>query len=183
MDMKIAALLEAYWQYYRHQGMDEDGRKDMHEVVDRLVAEGNKDCLEGLLDALVALLPDEQQAAWQEFVIEKAPPALTDAEKMEFDKLISIAFQRLEQAGYFARQNFWCCVTCGWANVPESHADKAVFYHEQNDEQLVETGEAYLCWSGDARFICETLEAVGIATEGDGNDRHRIRIMAKTMCH
>jgi hypothetical protein len=180
MDMKIAALLEAYWQCHRDE-MTEDGRKSMHETVDRLVAEGNKDCLNGLLACLVMGLPDEQQDAWQEFVekvdCERERPAM----KMEFDKL-SIAFQRLEQAGYFARQNFWCCQSCGWADVPESHADKAVFYHEQDDERLVRTGEASLCWSGDARFICETFEAAGIATEWDGNDRHRIRIMG-TKCH
>jgi hypothetical protein len=56
--------------------------------------------------------------------------------KMEFDKL-SIAFQKLEQAGYFARQNFWCCQNCGWAAVPDSHANKAVFYHQQDNEELV----------------------------------------------
>ena len=64
MDAKQAALLEAYWQYHRHHGMTEDGRKKMHETVDKLVAEGDKFLLDKLLDALVAFLPDEQQAAW-----------------------------------------------------------------------------------------------------------------------
>jgi hypothetical protein len=78
MDMKIAALLEAYWQCHRDE-MTEDGRKSMHETVDRLVAEGNKDCLNGLLACLVMGLPDAQQDAWQKFVEkwtarESAPP-------------------------------------------------------------------------------------------------------------
>jgi hypothetical protein len=94
---------------------------------------------------------------------------------MTYDKL-SIAFQKLEQAGYFARQNFWCCQTCGWDAVPDSHANKAVFYHHQDNEQLVEGGEAHLCWSGDGRFICETLNAAGIATEWNGDDKQRIHI-------
>ena len=91
MDMKIAALLEAYWQCHRDE-MTEDGRKSMHETVDRLVAEGNKDCLNELSACLVMGLPDEQQDAWQEFVekvdCERERPAM----KMEFDKL-GIAFQ------------------------------------------------------------------------------------------
>ena len=70
---------------------------------------------------------------------------------MTYDKL-SIAFQKLEQAGYFARQNFWCCQTCGWDAVPDSHANKAVFYHHQDNEQLVEGGEAAI-FSGDGRSV------------------------------
>ena len=42
MDAKQAALLEAYWQYHRHHGMTEDGRKKMHATVNKLVAEGDK---------------------------------------------------------------------------------------------------------------------------------------------
>ena len=41
------------------------------------------------------------------------------------------AFKDLRKAGYFARQNFTCCQSCAWAEIPEEKSDKVVFYHAQ----------------------------------------------------
>ena len=86
------------------------------------------------------------------------------------------AFKELRQRGYFARQNFTCCQSCGWAAVPEDKAEQAVFYHRQDADDLRESGETYLAWSGDPKLICEVLNAHGIETEHDGDKDTRILI-------
>ena len=68
---------------------------------------------------------------------------------MAQDIRINNAFKELRKRGYFARQNFMCCQTCGWAGVPDNKADKAVFYHAQDKEHLEKTGKLYLAWAGD----------------------------------
>jgi len=90
---------------------------------------------------------------------------------------IDIAFSKLEAAGYFTRKNFWCCQTCGVAAVPDDAAENYIFYHEQDADTLRDTGSCYLCFAGDGSFICTTLNKAGIATEWDGSDRSRIRMV------
>ena len=46
---------------------------------------------------------------------------------------VNNAFKKLQDAGYFAEQNFWCCQSCGW-NAIEEGVEKVVFYHEQDAE-------------------------------------------------
>ena len=90
--------------------------------------------------------------------------------------MITAAFKDLRKLGYFARQNFWCCQTCGWASVPEDKADKVVFYHEQDNSQLRATGECHLAWAGNGNEIVSVLNKHGIQTDWDGSDNQRIRI-------
>jgi hypothetical protein len=54
------------------------------------------------------------------------------------------AFEELRELGYFAKMNWQCCTTCGWAAVPDNRADKVVFFHGQDADNLVDTGECYL---------------------------------------
>lgn len=91
---------------------------------------------------------------------------------------ISNAFRELRRLGYFARQNFMCCQTCGWAEVPEDKADKAVFYHHQDKERLDREGKLYLNWSGDGNLIKSVFEKCGLKVEWNGTDSTRIKVTA-----
>lgn len=89
---------------------------------------------------------------------------------------ITEAFKDLRKLGYFARQNYKCCQTCGWAAIPEDKGEKAVFYHSQDNTQLLETGSTHLAWAGDGDEICRVLNKHDIATIWNGSDATRIEI-------
>ena len=86
------------------------------------------------------------------------------------------AFKELRKQGYFARQNFWCCQSCAWADMTDEQADKAVFYHAQDNDNLKENGSCHLAWSGDGKLIVDILEKNGIEVDWDGSDNKRIGI-------
>ena len=84
------------------------------------------------------------------------------------------AFAELRKKGYFARQNFTCCQSCGWAELTDEESKKAVFYHRQDAEDLKKTGVVYLAWSGSGQDIVNTLNKYGLATKWEGTDNRRI---------
>lgn len=86
------------------------------------------------------------------------------------------AFKELRKHGYFARQNFTCCQSCGWAEVPEDKSDTAVFYHNQDYQSYKEGGDLYLAWSGDGNLICSVLRENGLDVEWEGTPDVRIRV-------
>lgn len=86
------------------------------------------------------------------------------------------AFKELRKQGYFARQNFWCCQTCGWAAMTDEESDKAVFYHAQDNDDLIEDGSCHLAWSGDGKLIADILTKNGVKVDWDGNNSKRIKI-------
>jgi hypothetical protein len=88
---------------------------------------------------------------------------------------ITKAFAALRKAGYFAKQNWQCCQSCGFAAVPEGKT-QIVFYHAQDRTTLNEQGKCYLSWSGDGKEITKILNENGVETEWDGNDNTRILI-------
>ncbi len=87
---------------------------------------------------------------------------------------LTLAFKSLRKGGYFARQNFMCCQSCGWASVPEGKEAKVVFYHRQDAECLKAGRPLYLAWSGDGNQICTTLREHGMEVEWDGTSGTRI---------
>jgi hypothetical protein len=89
---------------------------------------------------------------------------------------ITNAFKELRKLGYFARQNFLCCQTCAWYAVPDEKAEKAVFYHNQDNSRLINEGSCNLAWAGDGNEIVSVLNKHGIKTEWDGSDSKRIVI-------
>lgn len=93
-----------------------------------------------------------------------------------FDNLTN-AFKALRKAGYFARQNFWCCQSCGWAAVPEGKGDKVVFYHNQDNARKVDGESFHLAWSGDGGEIVRILEENGVKVEWDGSPDTRIKVL------
>ena len=92
------------------------------------------------------------------------------------DPKITGAFKALRKAGYFARQNFWCCQSCGWAAIPEEKSKKVVFFHNQDAERKRAGSSFYLAWSGDGAEICRILSEHGVKTEWDESPDTRIRV-------
>lgn len=86
------------------------------------------------------------------------------------------AFRALRKLGYFARQDFLCCQSCAWHAVPEDKSEKVVFYHHQDKQSMMQTGDCYLAWSGNGEEICYTLRSFGFVVEWDGSSNQRIVI-------
>ena len=86
------------------------------------------------------------------------------------------AFKALRKAGYFAKQNFLCCQSCGWAAMTDEESKKAVFYHRQDADDLKENGTCHLTWDGDGNEIVKILNDNGVKTEWSGEKNKRIKI-------
>lgn len=87
------------------------------------------------------------------------------------------AFSELRSNGYFARQNFWCCQTCAWAEVPLEKSAKAVFYHNQDYYVYKKGMTFYLSWSGDVVEIMGVLQKWGLQLVWEGSSDKRIGIV------
>lgn len=75
--------------------------------------------------------------------------------------LVTKSFRELRTNGYFAKQNFWCCSTCAWSQVPEK-CEKAVFYHHQDSESFFESGNLHIRWMGNRKFIEKIFRKNGL---------------------
>lgn len=91
-----------------------------------------------------------------------------------FRKLLRKAFTKLRDKGFFARQNFARCPTCGWDAVPKG-IDTVAFYHEQ-DSRDIPYGHVYICWDGDGRGIADTFKNAGLKVQWDGDQWKRILV-------
>jgi hypothetical protein len=89
---------------------------------------------------------------------------------------LNTAFKALRKAGYFARQSFMCCQSCGCYAVPKALAENYVFYHKQDADNLRAGGRVYLSWSGDGTFIGETFRQTGFEVQWDGKSTTRILV-------
>ena len=87
---------------------------------------------------------------------------------------LSLAFKELRNRGYFAKQNFMCCQSCGWAEISEAEAENAVFYHAQDHADYKRGDDLYLSWSGNGHEIVRVLESFGVAVDWNGSDSTRI---------
>lgn len=85
------------------------------------------------------------------------------------------AFRELRKVGYFAKQNFTCCQTCAWAEVPDG-VEKVVFYHNQDNETKKQGEPFHLAWSGDGREIQRILKKNGVKTKWSGSEDKRILV-------
>jgi hypothetical protein len=89
---------------------------------------------------------------------------------------ITKAFEALRKKGYFARQNFLCCQSCAWSAMTDEQAEKTVFYHQQDADDLRERGTCHLAWSGNGQEIVDVLKENGVEVDWDGSDSTRIKI-------
>lgn len=97
-----------------------------------------------------------------------------DFDNRQFKAELNNGFKALRKKGYWARQNWTCCQSCGWYEVPDDKADKAVFYHKQDGAQLKESNpKVYLAWAGDGNEITSVLKEF-VQVEWDGNNSTRI---------
>lgn len=87
---------------------------------------------------------------------------------------LSKAFAELRKAGYFAKQNYLCCQSCGWASMTEEEADNAVFYHNQDHRSFKKGDDLSLCWSGNGYQIFYILKKHGLDVVWDGSQFKRI---------
>ena len=95
-----------------------------------------------------------------------------------FRNHIRKAFNELQTHGYTTRMNFWCCQSCGWAALSEEEAKKAVFYHNQDNEDLRASQSLHLAWDGDGSLITSILSKY-VTVDWDGDANKRIHIKAK----
>lgn len=86
------------------------------------------------------------------------------------------SFSDLRKIGYFAKQSFQCCSSCGWAAIPEKESNKAVFYHIQDADNKPEGLPMYLSWDGNGKEIVGVFIKNGINVEWDGKKKNRILI-------
>jgi len=86
------------------------------------------------------------------------------------------AFKALRKAGYFARQNFLCCQSCGWAAIPEGKFEKVVFYHAQDNSSKREGRPFNLAWNGNGQEICQILKEHNVETTWTGDSSKRIEV-------
>lgn len=120
---------------------------------------------------------------------EREWPALTDCDRLD------LAFDKLEDSGIVARQNFTCCRTCGHAEIGEE-IEAAIargaavrgyaFYHRQDTERAAEGGGLHLAYGaltpGEdallaiAREIVAALKSCGLNAEWNGVARQTIGV-------
>jgi len=100
------------------------------------------------------------------------------SEKMtEGKRKINKAFVALRKKGYFARQNFLCCNSCGWHAIPDDQAKKAVFYHAQSADDLKKEGKCWLSWSGNGVEIVKVFQNAGVTANWNGDSDQKIQII------
>lgn len=95
---------------------------------------------------------------------------------MTIQAKLTNAFKELRKLGYFARQNWKCCQTCGWAEVPDDRSDRAVFYHAQDKATLDKQDYCYLAWDGDGQEIVAVLEKHNLIVNWNGSENTRIKV-------
>ena len=93
---------------------------------------------------------------------------------------INEAFRDLRRQGFFAEADFCCCQSCAWYQIDNSEdcepEENVVFYHEQDAEDLDESGECHLAWRGDSAAIVKAMQKHGLTVEWDGSKDSRILV-------
>lgn len=91
------------------------------------------------------------------------------------------ALVELGTQGYFAQADWCCCQNCGWSEVPDEYANKAIFYHAQDADSLDKEGNLirplHFAWSGNGQEIVAALEKQGFTVDWNGSEDTRIAIL------
>jgi hypothetical protein len=102
------------------------------------------------------------------------------------DAILSALKSEFEPKGYFVNGGNWiCCQSCAWTAISSKGFEKAIFWHEQDDERAFNrdgnlVNGLYLAWSDSGAEIVSCLEKAGFKTEWDGSEDTRIKILATT---
>jgi hypothetical protein len=97
-----------------------------------------------------------------------------------FKTSLNAGFAELRKRGYFAKQNWQCCQSCGVRAIPDDVTDY-VFYHNQDAERLAEADEVHLNWGcnvSNGHEIAKVFRGNGLAVDWDGTDHRRIHVKA-----
>ena len=84
-------------------------------------------------------------------------------------------FRDLDRRGYFTAFDWEDCMSCGWSAIPEANASKAVFFHEQDAEEL-RNARVMLAWVGDSELISRLAREHGFNVEWSGSSDQRIQL-------
>jgi hypothetical protein len=97
------------------------------------------------------------------------------------------AFRTLTKRGWFARMNFACCTTCGFAEAPMGKP--IVFYHHQNEavawnKGMLSDDGLYLAHDAQSEVtgavtdeILQAFKNVGLGVDWDGSMSKKIHIV------
>jgi hypothetical protein len=96
----------------------------------------------------------------------------------EFRDKLTQGFKNIRKQGYFARQNFWCCQSCGCAAVPPEYTHRYIFYHNQDAERINKDLGVYLAWGGNGEEIQKAFLEADLAVKWDGTNDARIYVSA-----
>lgn len=89
----------------------------------------------------------------------------------EFRTKLTKGFDLIRKRGYFARQRWQCCQSCGCAALPDGITNY-IFYHAQDAEALKEAEDLLMHGSYSSRFDTDTKKAqdrVGVMLAWGGN--------------
>lgn len=68
------------------------------------------------------------------------------------------AFAELQQQGWFAQGNYYCCSSCAWSRVPEGHAGYVFWNAQSQDASFGQPIKNYVLLRGSTEWIEEDLE-------------------------
>lgn len=104
---------------------------------------------------------------------------------------IKAAYRVLRKQGFYCRSNFWCCQGCACSAISirseergeDPEKQKYVFYHQQDNENLLEQGNCYMAWGGptDGEEIKKAFEKAGLRVEWDGTRSSRFKVSLPTL--
>lgn len=113
---------------------------------------------------------------------------------IKFGNRLNRAFKELESKGIMARQNYACCMSCGFAEM-ENEIDASgeswigmVFYHHQDNDSRKKGLDFHLAYDSNnpdisqeeiGKMVCESLKNNGIEFEWNNNPKSRIMVMPK----
>jgi hypothetical protein len=118
------------------------------------------------------------------------PERLPAREVKVFRQRLKVMFRAMEtKYGFCARQNYWCCMTCGTSAIEKEAAlgMKWAFYHSQDADGIPEgcVCIAYgvagpTCRDEDiaeaGRLVCEAAKAAGLNAEWQGDIGTRVLV-------
>jgi hypothetical protein len=153
------------------------GYRSRDDIIDDVVSYCEEPITHGEAEALVGRL-------WAQRLAE----ARTWPERTDPDRLTSV-FDRLNERGIVARENFACCRNCGFSEIGDEARDDSrgfVFFHSQDAENAANGHGLWLAYgtfsdSDDdivaiGREVATALTEAGLPVVWDGTPEIRINI-------
>tara|TARA_Y100001951_G_C11083159_1_gene152476 strand:+ start:69 stop:503 length:435 start_codon:yes stop_codon:yes gene_type:complete len=91
-------------------------------------------------------------------------------------KAVKRAFKSLEDKGWFAKRDFWCCQSCAVSDIPEG-TKNYIFYHNQDEEGFQIYGTVCLAFAGDTSQILDALAKEKLHISWNGSEHQRIEVV------